>query len=171
MDPLARLIAIEEIKQVKARYFRYLDTRDWEGMAQTFARDAVFDCSEAFQTTPLGGEPIGAVGPVTQGRENIVAWITDILAKQTSLHHGHCHEITVDSETEAHGVIAMNDVIRDAGRTKTVLAASGHYWEKYRFEDGAWRIAESRLTRLFNDPDPQAFYTAGVNDPIANPQA
>ncbi len=168
MDPLARLIAIEDIKQLKARYFRCMDTRQWEEMGQTFTRDGVFDCSEGFQHTPLGGEPIGVEGPVTTGRENIVAWIKDAFVKQTSLHHGHCHEVTIDSDTKAHGVIAMNDLIRDGSRTKTLLSAAGHYWESYRFEDGAWRIAHTKLTRLFNDVDPDGFYTAGVDDPETN---
>ena len=29
MNPIDRLIAIEEIKQLKARYFRCVDTKDW----------------------------------------------------------------------------------------------------------------------------------------------
>jgi hypothetical protein len=49
IDALARLNAIEDIKQLKARYFRLMDTRDWQGMALTFSRDAVWDCSQGFQ--------------------------------------------------------------------------------------------------------------------------
>ena len=30
MDPTARLIAIEDIKQLKARYFRFVDTQDFD---------------------------------------------------------------------------------------------------------------------------------------------
>jgi hypothetical protein len=30
MDALARLVAIEEIRQLKARYFRLMDTRDFD---------------------------------------------------------------------------------------------------------------------------------------------
>ncbi|MGH6739732.1 MAG: nuclear transport factor 2 family protein [Bradyrhizobium sp.] len=52
MDAVAKLIAIEEIKQVKARYFRLMDTRDFDGMADVFCRDAVFDCSEGLHYTP-----------------------------------------------------------------------------------------------------------------------
>jgi hypothetical protein len=44
IDPLWRLIAIEEIKQ------------------PTFCRYAVWDCSRGFQYTPLDGDPIGPVG-------------------------------------------------------------------------------------------------------------
>jgi hypothetical protein len=151
MDALGKLVAMEEIRQLKARYFRTMDTRDWAGMKQVFARDVKFDCSEGFFYTPLGGQPIGSVGPVTVGRDNVMAWIEHSMSGFTSVHHGHCHEITIDSDTEAHGVIAMQDFIRAPDRKTELIVGTGHYWEKYRFEDGQWRIAETKLTRLFND--------------------
>jgi hypothetical protein len=149
MDPVTKLLAIEEIKQLKARYFRLMDTRDWVGMASVFCRDARFDCSEGFLTRSLDGVTDGVAGPVTQGRDAIMAWISGAFAHTTSVHHGHCHEISIDSETEAHGVIAMEDVILDADRKIRTIHGAGHYHERYCFEDGAWRIAETKLTRLF----------------------
>lgn len=160
MDALARLIAIEEIRQLKARYFRLMDTRDFDAMTQVFARDVFFDCSEGMYYTPVGGEPIGMAGAVTRGRDNVMAWIRGAFSEQTGVHHGHCHEITVDSDTEAHGVIAMEDYIRGTDRKTPYIHATGHYWEKYAFEDGAWRIAETKLTRLFNDLEPALFEAA-----------
>ena len=32
MDTVERLDAIEAIKQLKARYFRCMDTKDWDGL-------------------------------------------------------------------------------------------------------------------------------------------
>jgi hypothetical protein len=67
------------------------------------------------------------------------------------VHHGHCHEVTIDSETDAHGIVAVEDFARSLdGQTKLAHGA-GHYHEKYRFEDGAWRISHVKLTRLFLD--------------------
>ncbi len=166
MTPIDRLIAIEEIRQLKARYFRAVDTRDYPLMGQTFCKDAHFDFSLCMTVHPLGGEPVGAAGPVIEGRAAIMAWIEASMAGFTSCHHGHCHEVTIDSATEAHGVIAMNDEIRDASRTRRLLGASGHYWEKYRFEDGAWRIAHIKLTRLFNDIAPDGAFAAGAAAPL-----
>lgn len=165
MDAIVKLIAIEEIKQLKARYFRFVDTRDWVSLAEQFCRDAVFDCSEGLHYTPVGGEPIGLTGPINHGRDAIIAWISDAFVNQTSVHHGHCHEITIDSETEAHGVIAMEDYIRGLDRKTRLLHAAGHYWETYRFEDGAWRIATTKLTRLFSDMAEDQFYASGVDEP------
>ena len=36
-DPARRLLEIEAIKQLKARYFRLMDTKDWKGFAAVFA--------------------------------------------------------------------------------------------------------------------------------------
>jgi hypothetical protein len=151
IDPLTRLTAIEEIKQLKARYFRLMDTRDWEGMSLTFCSDAVWDCSQGFQYTPLDGDPIGPVGPITKGRHAIIAWLKEALHGKATVHHGHCHEITIDGEGSAHGVIAMTDYIRKADRKTPLLVAAGHYHDLYLVEDGAWRISRTKLTRLFND--------------------
>jgi hypothetical protein len=158
MDDLARLIAIEDIKQLKARYFRLMDTRDWEGLAAIFCRDAVFDCSEGASCTPVGETPRGLAGPVTKGRDAIAAWIKGSFVDLTSVHHGHGHEIWIDSETEAHGIISMEDYIRGLDRRTRVLHAAGHYHERYRVEDGVWRIAHTKLTRLFNDVEPGGAY-------------
>jgi hypothetical protein len=149
MDLTTRLAAIEDIKQLKARYFRFVDTQDFDAMAMVFCRDAIFDCSEGLRATPLAGEVAGPVGPINHGRDAIMAWIREAFVSQTSVHHGHCHEITIDSETEAHGVIAMEDYIFGLDRTTLLLHAAGHYHERYRVEDGEWRIAATRLTRLF----------------------
>jgi len=38
---------VEEIKKLKARYFRGLDTRDWDLYASVFAEDVVVDLRRA----------------------------------------------------------------------------------------------------------------------------
>ena len=43
MDAAEQLLAIEDIKQLKARYFRCMDTKDWDGFAAVFAPNAVLD--------------------------------------------------------------------------------------------------------------------------------
>jgi hypothetical protein len=151
MDNLTRLIAIEENKQLKARYFRLMDTRDYDGMALVFCREAVFDCSEGSSFVPVGGTRKGNIGPIVCGRDAIMTWIQGSFLNTTSVHHGHCHEVTIDSATEAHGVIAMEDYIRGLDRETKLVHDAGHYHERYRFEDAEWRIGETKLTRLFCD--------------------
>ena len=43
MDAAEELLAIEQIKQLKARYFRCMDTKDWDGLRAVFAPNAVLD--------------------------------------------------------------------------------------------------------------------------------
>jgi hypothetical protein len=43
MNASDHLLAIEQIKQLKARYFRCMDTKDWAGLRSVFCDDAVFD--------------------------------------------------------------------------------------------------------------------------------
>lgn len=59
--------------------------------------------------------------------------------------------MTIDGEHEAHGTIAMEDYIRTLDRRTLLVHGAGHYHETYRFEEGAWRIATTKLTRLFCD--------------------
>ena len=144
IDPIARLIAIEEIKQLKARYFRFLDTKDYAGLRTVFADDAVFDAS-----CSLGVEP-GADADqwIHSGGDAIAAFVEAAVAPLRTVHHGHCHEIEILSESEARGVIAMEDQIWDGTGTTLTLHGMGHYHETYRKEAGGWKIVTSRISRL-----------------------
>ena len=153
MDDHERLVAIEQIKALKARYFRYLDTRNWVGMRMIFTTDAVFDARAS------GGDDGGATGAevvrdsnewLYEGREVIAKFIEAAVGDTVTAHHGHGHEIEIHSSEQASGVIAMEDRIWSAkGDAKAMLLHGyGHYVEEYRKEGAAWRIARSKLTRL-----------------------
>jgi SnoaL-like domain len=143
-DPLTRLLAIEEIKQLKARYFRCMDTRRWTEMASVFSRDAHLDTD----------------GSTADGRDGIIAFLQRVLRDARSVHHGHMPEITIISPTTAHGIWAMFDCVEftppDPGDAPQGLFGYGHYEEDYVVEDEAWRIANLRLPRLRVDPLPGA---------------
>jgi acetyl esterase/lipase len=125
------LAAIEEIKQLKARYFRLMDTKQWDAMRDVFAKDArLFD--EESQTG-------------WSGRDAIMAGLPRVLAHARTVHHGHMPEIELVSANEARGVWAMNDWVDTPEFT---LNGWGHYHERYVYEDGAWRIADERISRL-----------------------
>ncbi|WP_225205178.1 nuclear transport factor 2 family protein [Novosphingobium huizhouense] len=143
IDPVARLIAIEEIKQLKARYFRLMDTKDYAGLRTVFADDAVFDAACSLSIEPAEDTE----NWIHQGGDNIAAFVEAAVDPLRTVHHGHCHEIEVLSATEARGVIAMEDKIWDA-QGKLFLHGMGHYHETYRKDGGAWRIVTSRITRL-----------------------
>jgi hypothetical protein len=140
----------DEVRELKARYFRFLDTKDWEGFAGVFSRDATADYRTGASVDPEDGsdDSARAAAMVIKGRKAIADQIRDAVGRSTTVHHGHCHEVTVDSPTEAHGVIAMVDLITNSDTGASILEGYGHYHETYRLEDGAWRIASLRLSRL-----------------------
>jgi hypothetical protein len=146
MDIVEELKAIEDIRQLKSRYFRYLDTKNWDGMASIFCRNAVFDLRAGAVVNPDKGGP--GTDTVLHGRAQIVNFLAESLVNAVSVHHGHGHEVWIDSPVEARGVIAMEDIIRTADTGALFLHGHGHYEETYKRDDGEWRIARSKLTRL-----------------------
>lgn len=144
MDAIAQIQAIEQIRQLKSRYFRFVDTKDWEGLATIFTEDAVLDTRGAGGVNQPGGDD----EHVSRGRDTVVAYIRDGLQHACSVHHGHGHEIAIGGHGEAYGVIAMEDVVEWFEPFQASLRGYGHYHETYRIENGEWRIADCRLTRL-----------------------
>ena len=144
-----RLAAVEEIKALKARYFRCLDTRDWSGMSDVFTADAVMDMREEMASLVEAGMTVSGEGLII-GRDAIIPSMSTAVAPTRTVHHGHMPEIELLSETEATGVWAMEDLILlPPGAPKQRLQGYGHYHETYAREpDGRWRIAKLRLTRL-----------------------
>jgi SnoaL-like domain len=149
---LDKLAAIEEIKQLKARYFRELDTKNWDGLNSVFAADAVFDLRAVNSVrAPLTGDldpPLGGEERVFRGRAAIVAMIRTAVQTLITVHHGHTPEIEVVSEDSARGIVPMEDVLR-LPSGELVLNGFGHYHETYEKLGGRWQIKTSYLTRLF----------------------
>jgi uncharacterized protein (TIGR02246 family) len=133
-------LAIEEIKQVNARYFRCMDTKDWAGFEAVFAPDATADY------TPPGGNPAEWS---TSGRANIVTFVRKTVEPAITVHHGHMPEVEVTSPTTGSAIFAMEDLIWwPEGLRRRTLHGWGHYHETYEKIDGKWLIKTLRLTRL-----------------------
>jgi hypothetical protein len=141
---------IDDVRQLKARYFRFLDTKDWEGFADVFCRDATADYRTGTAVDPEDGSQEAALSAdfVVRGGREIMALVRDAVGESTTVHHGHCHEVWVDSPDAARGVIAMVDIITNSRTGELLLEGYGHYHETYRREGDAWRIASLRLSRL-----------------------
>ncbi len=152
MDDMARLIAIEDIKKLKARYFRFMDTKDWDGLASVFTPDATFDLRQLNSVRhPITGEwnpPFTETG-IYSGRNEIVALIKVSVERLLTTHHGHMPEIEITGETTARGIWAMEDIIRSVpGEPDFRMNGYGHYHESYERLETGWAIKTTRITRL-----------------------
>lgn len=144
MNDVERLVAIEAIRQLKARYFRCVDSKDWGGFAAVFADDVQFDIGDDVPGCVLRS-PAAIVELTSRGLSNCV-----------SVHHGHCPEINVTSASSAEGIWPMEDMLRwqpGSGSPIRALHGYGHYCETYRKIDGQWRIQSLKLTRLRVDTE------------------
>ena len=120
------------IANVKAAYCRLLDTKDWEGWGQLFTEDFHQDVS-------------GSGGGVYEGRDAAVAATRAAIETTKTAHQVHFPEITIQGDT-ATAIWPLQDrLIWEDGRTMT---GYGHYHETYVKQDGRWRIATQKLTRL-----------------------
>lgn len=129
---------IEAIKQLKARYCRLLDAKDWTAWRGLFADDFVSDTAES------GGE-------VITGADAFIDYLRAHLGKPTqpTVHQVHAPEIELTSPTTATGIWALQDVVRLAPGVN--LLGYGHYHETYVKIDGRWYLRSSKLTRLRED--------------------
>lgn len=149
MDIAERLLAIEEIKQLKARYFRLMDQKDWAELADVFAEDAVCDYRGALRDPSDGPAPPDDPYEIdVVGREAIIRFIQAGLTGVRSVHHGHMPEIEIVSADEARGIFAMYDGLNFRQGPLSALDGYGHYYDGFRRVDGRWRIATLRLVRL-----------------------
>ncbi|MFV8819362.1 nuclear transport factor 2 family protein [Haliea sp. E17] len=133
-----RLQAIEEIRQLKARYFRYMDTKQWDMLRTVFTTDMRVV------------SPEGAVW--IEGGDAFAASLQHSLENSVSCHQGFTAEIDILDADKATGIWAMQDIIawddRHPREGWKAITGRGHYHETYRREDGEWRIATLSLTRL-----------------------
>lgn len=140
-DSIQHLLDIEAIKQLKARYFRCMDTKDWAGFKAVFA-------STARMLVPEGGVDL-------TGNQTIADTISGFLQGATTTHHGHMPEIQITGANTAKGIWAMFDYVQFPGadgQPGVGLQGYGHYHEEYVREDGEWKIARLELSRLRVDP-------------------
>lgn len=140
MDPLQRLVDIEDIKQLKARYARLLDSRALPELRQLFTPDALI------KSASRNYEPIA-----------LDQWF-DYLANRKSswIHHVFAPEIEITGADTARGQWRMMTIhpphhdVPAAQQGKLLVHGCGEYEEEYSRSSDGWRIA-SLIWRLRRD--------------------
>ena len=146
MDSLDEMKEFLAICQAKARYCRTLDTKDWDGFRDVFTADYELDVSD------------GTHLPVIKGRDAALAQVRGSIETARTAHQVHLPEITIDGDV-AHAIFPMQDRVT-WGPERPSLTGYGHYHERWVKQDGRWRIAALKLTRLQMDFHP-------ASDPVA----
>lgn len=138
---IRRQADITAINELKARYCRYIDTKQWDAFRGLFADDTSF---EGFGSAPNGADV-----------DTFVRGVSGRLEKAVSIHHCHMPEIVFFDENNARGIWAMMDYLEwPKGKSPQEAQGArgfcgyGHYEEQYRRERDGWKFSFLRLTRL-----------------------
>ena len=132
------LLEIEAIKQLKYKYFRCLDSKRWEEMAETLVEDS----TAAYDNGKYKYD----------GKPAILEFLSSSLNDPDiiSLHQGHHPEIRLTSESTADGTWYLEDYLIFA-KADMRLRGAGFYSDKYVKVDGEWKIHHTGYVRTFEE--------------------
>ena len=128
---------LEDIKRVKYRYLRALDTKKWEEFAGTLTEDVVGDY----------GSSVGEEHHFTD-RESLVAYMRASLPPNVITEHRVTHpEITVDGD-EATATWYLQDRVM-VPDFDFMLIGAAFYNDRYRRTADGWRISATGYERTY----------------------
>jgi hypothetical protein len=128
---------VDEIKQVKYRYLRALDTKHWDEFADTLTEDVI----------GRYGESIGEEHTFTN-RDSLVEFMRSAMPANIITEHRVTHpEITVDGD-EASATWYLQDrvIVSDFN---FMLFGAAFYHDRYRKTDEGWKISATGYDRTY----------------------
>ena len=127
------LAVIEEIKQLKYRYLRTLDLKQWDAFEQTFVPEATGDYGE---------------GLAFADRSALVGYMRENLGPTlVTMHHCHHPEISVDGDAATGRWYLEDKVISEEYRF--VLEGAAFYEDRYVSTPEGWRILHTGYRRTY----------------------
>ncbi len=148
MQAIEILAATDEITQLKARYFRGVDSANGELVKAVLAEDCVLDYTGCCTDPATGRDFIPQMNVILRGRDS---WRADGMSSLgiVSVHQGHNFELKFTSETTAAGIWSMTDRLWfPPGAAFSLMTGYGHYHETYeKFADG-WKLKSTHVTRI-----------------------
>ena len=133
---LQQLSDIEDIRMLKHRYFRSVDTANAELLKDMFTDDIVVDYRGGYYHISLTGKTAMLEFLANSFNTGIAA-----------MHHGHMPEITLTGEDTAEGVWYLEDIFINLER-KTHIIGSAIFNDKYRRVNGKWKIERTEYDRV-----------------------
>jgi hypothetical protein len=128
---------LEAVKIVMARYFRFMDTKQWSDLRGIFSDDMTMHAPDDV-----------ADAPVVAGGDRVVRVIERVLGPAVSVHRGYMPEIELVAPGEARAIWAMEDVVEYPDAPERNFRGSGHYHATYTRTDDGWKISSLVLRRL-----------------------
>jgi hypothetical protein len=148
MNNIERLLATSEITQLKARYFRGVDTDDGDLVRALLAEDCVLDYRGCCTDPATKRDFIPAMNVVLYGR---ASWKSGGLSNRgiVSVHQGHNFELDITGDATAEGIWSMTDRLYfPPGGAFSLMTCYGHYFETYEKFDEIWLLKTTRVTRI-----------------------
>lgn len=141
---------IELIKQLKSRYFRALDSKNWDLMKTCLSEHCIAKYD--------GGKYS------FNGNDKIVQFFSSYMSnpKLIFMHHGHHPEITLIDNGMATGVWYLQDIVINLDNN-TTLRGAGFYHDKYVLENNQWLISETGYERTFEEIEERKNVTMKFN--------
>jgi len=149
MTESEKLAAIEEIRQLRAKYWRGVDCHDGELVRSILAEDCVLDYNGCMTDPTTGVDHMPVMNLVLTGRDS---WQTDNLEgpKIITVHQGHQYEITVTGESSATGIWYFTDrFFMPEGSPITRFTGYGTYHETYEKASDGWKLKTTRIERFW----------------------
>ena len=142
-ERLERTEALDQIRQLPARYALAVDTRNLDDLAELFVEDV-------------------RVGRDQFGREAIKQWYGRSLERfGTSIHFVANHVIDFVSASEATGVVTCQDELEKGGEW---MIGKIQYWDEYVRREGTWYFKRRKLHRWYLvDALERPSHNGGVN--------
>lgn len=134
-----RLVDLEEIRLLKYRYARLIDTKQWDEFVTLFTKDVIWDYVGLPRMTrddPLEMYQVGT---------GHVAGFAKMQADIVTVHHVMMPEIAFTGRDSAEGIWVLNDLLFLPTNT---FEGWGHYFEDYVRIDGEWKISKIKMRRL-----------------------
>jgi len=130
---VSRLAAKDEIRELTARYCHAVVDGDADSIVRLFCQDGAFK-AHTF---------------VSRGHRALQKFYHDGVGGKTHKPFVQNHVIEFESDSEAFGRCSVEIRVLQDGEAYT---QSGHYNDRYRKEQGAWRFAERQYQRYHNAP-------------------
>lgn len=126
------LLDLEAIRQLKYRYFRCLDTKDWTGVESCFVPEATASYPQQ----------------ECASRDVIIAFLSGAMVPDlVSVHHGHHPEIELAGDS-ATGRWYLQDTVLVPAHD-FALEGAAIYTDRYLRTPGGWRMSHTGYERIF----------------------